>query len=129
MEFIIKVSALAIAASCILIIICNIHKNTGSMIKILVITMIVALFLPYIGQIINFIKDMANTAGIDSLYIEIVMKIIGISYVATFCGSICDSLGMGDIGKNVAIAAKIMILFLAIPILTGVLNSILSILR
>ena len=129
MEFIIKVSSLAIAAICIIILIHNIHKGAKFSIKIVVITMIMVMFLPYLAEIMNFIKEMANTAGIDIIYIEIVMKIIGISYMSTFTNDICVSVGQDQIGKNVMIAAKIMILVLAIPILRGVLNSILSILR
>lgn len=83
---------------------------------------------PQLKEIILFIKDMATKAGIDSVYIEIVMKILGISYIASFCIELCKDGGSSTLASKVEFAAKILILALAIPILAAVLNSILKIL-
>lgn len=83
--------------------------------------------LPQVQEVISFIKEMATTAGVDIVYIEIVMKILGISYVASICIEICKDAGVGILASKVEFSAKIMILILAIPILMAVLNSILKI--
>ena len=63
----------------------------------------------------------------DSSYIAIVMKIIAIAYLSTFCSYICNDAGVTVLGKKVEFTGKIMILLLAIPIMANILNSILSI--
>lgn len=83
---------------------------------------------PYLKEIILFIRDMAIKARIDIIYIEIVMKILGISYIASFCIELCKDADSGTLASKVEFAAKILILALAIPILAAVLNSILKIL-
>ncbi|MGL4451492.1 MAG: stage III sporulation protein AD [Sarcina sp.] len=83
---------------------------------------------PQLQEIILFIRDMATKAGIDIVYIEIVMKILGISYIASFCIELCKDAGSSILASKVEFAAKILILALAIPILAAVLNSILKIL-
>lgn len=91
----------------------------------------VGIFLYMIGQfgeVIDFIKDIANKANIDTLYIGIVLKILAIAYITSFCSEICKDSGAGSIGSKVEFAGKIMILGLAIPILMAVLDSILQIL-
>ena len=91
----------------------------------------IGIFLYMIGQlaeVIEFIKDIANKANIDTVYIGIVLKILGIAYITSFCSEICKDSGAGSIGSKVEFAGKIMILGLAVPILMAVLNSILQIL-
>lgn len=83
--------------------------------------------LPQLSQVLIFIREMANEAGVDIVYIEVVMKILGISYVASFCSELCKDAGSGTLASKVEFSAKIMILVLAIPILVAVLNSILKI--
>lgn len=81
-----------------------------------------------LGEVIEFIMDIANKANIDTVYIGIVLKILAIAYITSFCSEICKDSGAGSIGSKVEFAGKIMILTLAIPILMAVLNSILQIL-
>lgn len=103
-------------------------KSSIAFACLIVAGILVFLFMiPYIGEVLTFIRDMANTAGVDIVYIEIVMKIIGISYIASFCMEICKDAGAGVLASKVEFSAKILILILAIPILAAVLNSILKI--
>ncbi|MBU5454581.1 stage III sporulation protein AD [Caproiciproducens sp. MSJ-32] len=91
----------------------------------------VILFLSVIGElgeIINFIKDITSKTNIDLVYIGVVVKILAIAYLATFCSEICRDAGASSIGSKVEFSAKILILALAIPILMAVLDSILQIL-
>ena len=81
-----------------------------------------------LGEVIEFVRDIANKANIDTVYIGIVLKILAIAYITSFCSEICKDSGAGSIGSKVEFAGKIMILTLAIPILMAVLNSILQIL-
>ena len=81
-----------------------------------------------LAEVIEFIKDIANKANIDTVYIGIVLKILAIAYITSFCSEICKDSGAGSIGSKVEFAGKIMILGLAISILMAVLNSILQIL-
>ena len=81
-----------------------------------------------LGEVIEFVRDIANKANIDTVYIGIVLKILAIAYITSFCSEICKDSGAGSIGSKVEFAGKIMILILAIPILMAVLNSILQIL-
>lgn len=90
--------------------------------------MIFSFVITKLSDIIYFIKDIANKANIDIVYIGIVVKILAIAYLATFCSEICRDAGASSIGSKVEFSAKILILSLAIPILMAVLQSILQIL-
>lgn len=91
----------------------------------------IIIFLSLIGklqEVILFVQAIANRANINTVYIGIVLKILAIAYLATFCSDICKDAGAGSIGSKVEFGAKLLILTLAIPILMAVLDSILQIL-
>lgn len=80
-----------------------------------------------INAIFVFLQTMAIKANIDTIYLNTVIKIIGIAYIASFCSEICKDAGANSIASKVEFSGKILILFLAIPILMAVLEAILKI--
>ncbi len=91
----------------------------------------VMVFLYSIGQIneiISFLKNIAEKAEINGLYLGVILKIIGIAYISSFCSEICKDSGASSLASKVELSGKLFILILAIPILMAVLNSILEIL-
>ncbi len=104
-------------------------KNTVASMLLLISGIIIYIFIfPYVKEIMEFVKTMTNSSGIDVTYIQIVMKIIAISYLATFSSVLCKDVGINSIATKVEFTAKIMILLLAMPIMKNVLDSILKIL-
>ena len=81
-----------------------------------------------INEIITFLKNIAEKAEIDGLYLGVILKIIGIAYISSFCSEICKDSGASSLSSKVELSGKLFILILAIPILMAVLNSILEIL-
>nr|WP_304285209.1 stage III sporulation protein AD [Clostridium paraputrificum] len=81
-----------------------------------------------VSEVVNFLKTIADKAGIDTVYILIVLKILAIAYLASFASEICKDAGAGSLASKVEFSGKMFILVLAIPILMAVLDSILQIL-
>ena len=105
------------------------NKSTVASMLLLVSGVIIYIFVfPYIKEIMSFVEEMTSNSGIDVTYVQIVMKIIAISYLATFCSVLCKDVGVNTIATKVEFTAKIMILLLAMPIMKNVLDSILKIL-
>ncbi|MFT8314658.1 MAG: stage III sporulation protein AD [Clostridium sp.] len=80
-----------------------------------------------ITAVMELLQQLALKANIDFVYLNTVFKILGIAYLASFCSEICKDAGESSLASKVEFAGKILILVLAIPILMGVLNSILKI--
>lgn len=80
-----------------------------------------------ITAVMELLQQLALKANIDFVYLNTVFKILGIAYLASFCSEICKDAGENSLASKVEFAGKILILVLAIPILMGVLNSILKI--
>ena len=123
-----KVVAFVLAALFIYLV----FKDRRSDVAVLIIMaagVLVFIFcLSELGQILNFLKNMSEKAGIDMVYLGIILKILAISYLASFASEICKDAGASSLASKVEFAGKIFILVLAIPILMAVLDSILQIL-
>lgn len=124
---ILRVISIAFIALFIFLILKDRKSDVAILVALSAGILIFTLMLGEIGGIINFLKEISNKAGIDTVYIGIVLKIIAIAYLASFASEICKDAGVSSIGSKVEFAGKIMILGLAIPILMAVLDSIIRI--
>ncbi|CUO58079.1 stage III sporulation protein AD [Clostridium sp. NSJ-49] len=125
---IIKVVSFALAALFIFMLLGERKKELAVLVAIIAGAIIFLALIDKLSEIINFINTIADKANIDMVYIGIVLKILAIAYLSTFCSEICKDAGATSIASKVEFAGKILILALAIPILMAVLNSILQIL-
>jgi len=88
-----------------------------------------AIFLFLVDQIylvINMIERLATNAKINLVYVETILKIIGIAYIAEFAAQITKDAGQGSIASKIELGGKILILATAIPILTVMIETIIQ---
>ena len=76
--------------------------------------------------LISEFKRISAIANLDGTLISTIIKIIGIGYLGEFIASITDDYGFPSIGKKVLFGAKITIILMALPIVGGIIESILS---
>lgn len=76
--------------------------------------------------LISEFKRISAIANLDATLISTIIKIIGIGYLGEFIASITDDYGFPSIGKKVLFGAKITIVLMALPIVGGIIESILS---
>jgi stage III sporulation protein AD len=62
------------------------------------------------------------------IYVETILKIIGIAYIAEFGAQITKDAGQGAIASKIELGGKVLILSMAIPILTVIIETIISML-
>lgn len=124
---IIKIAFFSITALIFIILIQQSRKDLALIISLFVGVSIFVFVFNKFNAIILFLQDVALKANINTVYLNIVLKILAISYIASFCSEICKDAGANNIASKVEFGGKILILFLAIPILMAVLQSILNI--
>ncbi len=72
------------------------------------------------------IEKIAINANVNIIYVETILKIIGIAYIAEFAAQITKDAGQGAIASKIELAGKILILAMAIPILTVMIETIIK---
>ncbi|ASW42682.1 stage III sporulation protein AD [Clostridium isatidis] len=125
---IIQIVAFALSALFLYLIFKDRRSDIALLISATAGVLILLLVIGQLSEIIYFIKNISSKTNIDIVYIGVVVKILAIAYLATFCSEICKDAGASSIGSKVEFSAKILILALAVPILMAVLDSILQIL-
>lgn len=115
-----------IIASLLYIILVELHKPIAFFLLIITGIVILLTILNHIGAIFDLIKSLGDKASIDGLYLETILKIIGIAYITEIGASITKDAGLGSVATKIELAGKIFILVLAIPIITAVIEAILS---
>lgn len=91
----------------------------------------VIIFLYLIGKIssvIRVLERLAVQADIDMVYLETILKIIGIAYIAEFGAQITRDAGQGAIASKIELAGKVLIMVMAIPIISVIIETIIQLL-
>jgi len=84
--------------------------------------------IPKLQAVIKIILDIINSSGIDDKYIAIILKVIGIAYIAQFCSQICADAGENSIALKIELGGKILIMICSAPILIGLFNLVMVLL-
>ncbi len=84
-----------------------------------------AIFTP-LHEILDMLRNMANTAGVSEMYFGIVLKVIGIAYLAQFGTQLCLDAGERAIASKIELAGKVLIMAVSAPVLKGLLDVVLS---
>lgn len=79
-----------------------------------------------IYEIIQMLQRIATNANVNLVYVETILKIIGIAYIAEFASQITKDAGQGAIASKIELGGKIIILAMAIPILTVLIETIIQ---
>ncbi|NLA05696.1 MAG: stage III sporulation protein AD, partial [Firmicutes bacterium] len=65
-------------------------------------------------------------AGINLVYLQTLLRVIGIAYLAEFGAQVCRDAGEGSIASRVELAAKVIILVMAVPVIIEIMESVLG---
>ena len=78
---------------------------------------------------LSLFQKIADTTGIDSSLVKILLKMIGIGYLVEFSSGILSDFGQNALADKLVFCGKIIILVLAVPIIESLLSLILKILE
>ena len=77
-----------------------------------------------VETILGFVGRLESMVNVDGRYIGLVLKMVGITYVAEFASNMCKDAGFGAIGNQLVIFAKLSILVVSVPVLNVFLETI-----
>lgn len=78
--------------------------------------------------VLTVLRDLAVRSNVNLMYLNVVLKIIGVAYVAEFGAQICRDANESAIAGKVELAGKVIILALAVPIVIAVMEAIIRLL-
>lgn len=95
----------------------------------LILLGVTSLFLFYfilipLGEVIDLIRSLFNRFRLESIYLETVFQIIGIAYLTELGSQLTKDAGLNSIASRIELVGKISILFVSVPVLTAIIETI-----
>lgn len=123
---ILQIVTLGIIASVLYIILKDMRGPFAFIILLITGIVLFLAIISQIGSVIRLIESLGQKASINGMYIETILKIIGIAYITELGASVTKDAGLSAVASKIELAGKIFILILAIPIITAVVEAILN---
>ncbi len=124
MDLIYKIVAIGIITSIATLIIKPIRSDFALMIALTGGIIILLMLLNYLTSVFDAFKLIINSTGISSSLYSIVLKIVGIGYLIEFSAGICNDSGNSSLADKILLGGKIVIMVMALPIITNILQII-----
>lgn len=121
---ILKIAALAIVG----VISASLMKSVNKEISIYIILVtVILLFMSVIDkltEVFDFLEGIYDNVTYGRTFFPIIIKVLAVAYITDFTAQLCKDAGESAIGSKVELAGKVIIFYLAMPILAAILELI-----
>lgn len=128
MDSLYKIISIALITCIACLIVKPVRSDFAIFISIVGGIIIIFYTMSYLSGIFDIFNNIFKVSGINSSLYAIIFKIIGIGYLTEFTASICNDTGNNSLGDKVLLGGKIIILVMALPIVTSILDIVMELL-
>ena len=121
---ILKISIIGISAVLLALILKSYRPEYSFYISIAVCICIFLFVGTKLEQIIGYAKKMQEMVHLDDAYMAVILKMIGVTYVAEFASNLCKDCGYQTIAGQIELFAKLSILVIEMPMLLAFMETI-----
>lgn len=128
MESLYKILSIALITCVACLVVKPIRSDFAVFISIVGGLIIIFYMLSYLSNIFNVFNNIFHISGVNGSLYTVIFKIIGVAYLTEFTASICSDTGNASLGDKVLLGGKIIILVMALPIVTSILDIVMELL-
>ena len=125
---ILKIAAVALTG----VILASVMKTVNKEITIyIILATVIILFLSIIDKLweaFRFLEGIYDNMTYGRSFFPVIIKVLAVAYITDFTAQLCRDSGENAIGSKVELAGKVMIFYLAMPVLSAILELISSLL-
>ena len=125
---ILKIAAVALTG----VILASVMKTVNKEITIyIILATVIILFLSIIDKLweaFRFLEEIYDNVTYGRSFFPVIIKVLAVAYITDFTAQLCRDSGENAIGSKVELAGKVMIFYLAMPVLSAILELISSLL-
>jgi stage III sporulation protein AD len=126
---ILRIGALGIVAAVLALVVRQYRPELSLQIGI-ALGVIVFLFLSaQLSGISAVVSNLFQKANIQQEYFVTILKATGIAFITEFASQTCKDAGEGSIAQKMEIGGKVLIVFLALPMLLALLQQLLGLMQ
>lgn len=102
------------------VIACKALENDSMQLKTVLTLVVAVIFLlstvGFVSQIISAVSSLFDAAKIDGMYIKVIFKCLGVTYLTQFAADYCKDCGENAIASQVLLAGRISVLVISLPL-------------
>lgn len=119
---VIKIVGVSIFAVIMIIILKNYRPEMALVLSIITGIGIMLYAISKMSSVINVLNDLVSKSGVNTDFLLIIIKVIGIAYIVEFGKNVCIDAGQSSIATKLEMAGKVVIVVLTIPIISSLVN-------
>jgi stage III sporulation protein AD len=124
---ILQIVGLGIISSIIIVVLKTQRPEIAIQVSIITGIVIFILIVNKLAAVLALLSSFSAKADIDMTYMGLLLKIIGIAYISEFGAEVCKDAGEAAIASRIELAGKVIVMVLAVPIVTSLLDLIIKI--
>lgn len=124
---ILQIVALGIVATSLVLVIKAQKPEIAVQVSIITGIIIFMLVASKLSAVIHFLTGFTKKVNMDMTYLSTLLKIIGIAYITEFGAEVCKDAGERSIASKIELGGKVIIIVMAVPIITSLLDLIIKI--
>lgn len=114
-------NVLTICGFCIAsVLACKALENENKQVKTVLVLVISAILMlssiGFVSQAIQTVNSLFSAAKINDMYLRIIFKCLGVTYITQFAADYCKDCGETAIASQVVLAGKISVLVISLPV-------------
>lgn len=129
MDIYLKAIAGALVALLLCLTLSGRSKESSLLLTLLVSAMIVGVGMSYLTTVIKFFTRLQETVGLSTQLLQILLKAVGVGLIGEVASLICSDSGQAALSKAIHILTAAVILWIALPLYTQILDIIEGLLK
>ncbi|MCM1257377.1 MAG: stage III sporulation protein AD [Roseburia sp.] len=121
---IIRISILGISAVLLSQMLKNYKPEYGYYINLAVCVCVFLYVVSKLTFLLDYVEKIQNMIHLDPVYLTMIIKMIGITYVAEFAVNLCKDAGCQTIAGQIELFAKLSILVVSMPVILAFMETI-----
>lgn len=125
---IVKIIGTGLIALIIIIILKQYKPEFVIYVSLIAGVLIITMILGKISAIIELLSNLSSKTALNNQFLGLLIKITGIAFLTEFAVSICKDSGETAIANKMDMGGKVIIISMSIPIISGLLETIIKVL-
>ncbi|MDA8193016.1 MAG: stage III sporulation protein AD [Thermaerobacter sp.] len=126
MQSILQVVLLGLAITVVLVTIREQRPEWGFILRVGSGAVLLLLVAGPLTRVAGEVAHLATLANVRGIYLGLVLKVIGITYLTTFAAQVAYDTGESGTAWRVEVAGKILILVLSLPLIAAITETVLK---
>jgi len=123
---IVQIVGLGLVGTFLTVILRDRYEEYSMLLRVAIGIIVFLLVIDYLRAVLGVVTDLARGSSINWVFLETLLKIIGVAYLAEFAAQVCNDAGEHSTASHIQLAGKLVVLVMAVPIIVSVLETVLG---